>query len=314
MKRLAIGLTCLLLGLSGGASAQVKSKAEVDDLVKVLKTSKDPKGRAAAANELAQTGLVRLALIRPTEPALIDALKDENQEVRGAALGVLGLLTPYKKERIPNLLLLLKDGENPNTIGTAAVMLGQTEGGAKDAIPLLEAIAKKEQDKPENMRNGNLLGQIGQALVGIRGNLIGGWIATVKDEKDPKQRAAAAGELAKVAQLKAEQAQPAIPALLGAVRDEDVEVRKAALTALTFAKPQPQDMMPALISSLKNNKEDKGLRLTVIGMLGAYGPNARDALPFLEFMHERESKKDEKVRDKELFDKLTQSLEAIKKQ
>jgi HEAT repeat protein len=314
MKRLAIGLTCLLLGLSGGATAQVKTKAEVDDLVKVLKTSKDPKARVSAANELAQTGLVRLALIRPTEPALIEALKDENQEVRGAALGVLGLLTPYKKERVPNLLLLLKDGENPNTIGAAAVMLGQTQGGAKEAIPLLEDIAKKEQDKAENLRNGNLLGQIGQGLVGIRANLIEGWIETVKSDKDAKQRAAAAGELAKVAQLKAEQAQPAIPVLLGAVRDEDVEVRKAALNALTLAKAQPQDMMPALISSLKNIKEDKALRLTVIGLLGSYGPNARDALPFLEFMHQRETKKDEKDRDKELYEKLTQSLEAIKKQ
>lgn len=314
MKRLVIGLTCLLLGLSGGASAQVKTKAEVDELVKILKNSKDPKGRAAAVNELTQTGLVRLAMIRPTEQTLIDALKDESQEVRGAAIGALGLLTPYKKDRVPNLLGLLKDGENPNIQGAAAVMLGQTEGGAKEAIPLLEAIAKKEQDKPENMRNGNLLGQIGQGLVGIRANLIEGWIVAVKSDKDAKQRAAAAVELGKVAQTKAEQAQPAIPALVAAVTDEDLEVRKAALTALTFAKPQPQVMMPALIGSLKNIREDKGVRLTVLGMLAAYGPNARDALPFLEFMHQRESKKAEDDRDKELFTKLTETLEAIKKQ
>lgn len=314
MKRLAIGLICLLLGLSGGASAQVKTKAEVDELVKILKNSKDPKSRAAAANELTQTGLVRLAMIRPTEQTLIDALKDESQEVRGAALGTLGLITPYKKERVPNLLGLLKDGENPNIQGAAAVMLGQTEGGAKEAIPLLEAIVKKEQDKPENMRNGNLLGQIGQGLVGIRANLIEGWIVAVKSDKDAKQRAAAAVELGKVAQTKAEQAQPAIPALVAAVNDEDVDVRKAALTALTFAKPQPQDMMPALIGSLKNIREDKGVRLTVLGMLAAYGPNAREALPFLEFMHQRESKKAEDDRDKELFTKLTETLEAIKKQ
>jgi HEAT repeat protein len=307
MKRLIVCLTCLILAIGGAVSAQTKQ--EVEALIKTLKTSKDAKARAAAANSLRDIADVRTVLARPAEGALTDALKDDSGEVRAAAVLALGRLEPYKKDRLPGLIGMLKEGE-PGLVN-AMTMLGQTEGGAKDAIPLIEDIVKKEAAKPDNMRNGDLINRGNQALVGIRQHLIGGWITALKDDKDAKVRASSAAELLKVAQTNAEQAKPAIPVLVGALKDDNADVRKSALTALGAAKADLPTVMPGLIAIVKNLKEDKAVRLTAISMLGAGGPNAKEALPYLEFLQSREAKKEDK--DKELVDKLTEAIEAIKK-
>lgn len=314
MKRLVAALALSLFLFGAGVQGQTaKQKEQVDALVRQMKTAKDPKARAGAANELTNLGMVRTAIIRAAEPALVDALKDDNPEVRLAAIGTLGVLEPYTKERIPNLLPLLKAGENRNTRLTAVIMLGRTEGGAKDAIPGMEAIIKEEADKAENMRDGEMIQRVNEALVGIRQHLLAGYIKAVQSDKDAKVRITSAVELAKIAQLNADQGKAAVPALVEALKDEEPEVRKAALAALGFAKPAPEQVVPGLITIVKNGREDKAVRLSAIGTLGALGPNAREALPFLEFILDRETKKAEKDRDKDLFDKLTEAVAAIKK-
>ena len=314
MRQLLVLLTGLLFLIGNGVSGQTaKQKAELDALIKVLQTAKDPKARVNVANEMTQLGLVRVTLIRGAEPALIAALKDDNGEVRQAVVGALIVLEPYKKDRVANLIPLLKDGEPRNGRLGAVIMLGKTEGGAIEAVPGLEEILKKEGEKADNMRDGEMIQQVNEALVRIRQYLIEGYIKAVAQDKDAKVRASSAAELAKIAQTKVEQAKPAIPALVGALKDDDAEVRKAALNALTFAKPEPAQIVPGLVVIVKNLKEDKGVRLSAIGMLAALGPNARDSLPFLEFLLDRETKKGENDRDKALFDKLTEAVAAIKK-
>lgn len=314
MRRLVVLLTGLLFLIGNGLSGQTaKQKEEVESLVKTLKTAKDPKTRVNAANELTNLGTIRAILIRAAEPSLIAALKDDNGEVRQAVVATLMVLEPYKKDRVANLLPLLNVNEPRNGRLGAVLMLGKTEGGATEAVPGLEAILKAEGEKADNMRDGEMIQQVNQALVNIRQYLIEGYIKAVVQDKNAKVRATAAGELAKIAQTKAEQAQPAIPALVAALKDDDADVRKAALNALTFAKPQPGDVIDGLIAIVKNLREDKGVKLAAVGMLAAMGPNARPALPYLEVLLDREAKKAETDRDKPLFDKLTEAVAAIKK-
>src|SRR5262245_35529833 len=256
MKRLLVALTCLVLTVGGSNAQTAKQKEDVERLIKSLTSAKDPKARAGAANALTDTAMVKTSLVRPAENALVAALKDEAPEVRGAAVRTLTLLEPYKKERIPNLLPLLKDGEPRDTRGFAVDMLGRSEGGAKDAIPLIEEILKKEGEKAENMRDGDLINRSVQALGGIRQHLLGGYIATLQKDKDAKQRNTAAVELGKIAQLNAEQAKVAIPVLVDALSDDDVEVRRNSLAALGAAKADPQTLMPGLIAIVKNLRED----------------------------------------------------------
>jgi HEAT repeat protein len=314
MRRLVVLLTALLFLIGNGLNGQsAKQKEEVEAYLKTLKNAKDPKARVNAANELTNLGMVRSLLIRAAEPGLIAALKDDNGEVRQAVVATLMVLEPYKKDRVANLLPMLAVNEPRNGRLGAVIMLGKTEGGATEAVPGMEAILKAEGEKADNMRDGEMIQQVNQSLVSIRQYLIEGYIKAVQSDKDAKVRATSAAELAKIAQTKAEQAQPAIPALVAALKDDDADVRKAALNALTFAKPQPGDVIPGLIAIVKNIKEDKGVRIAAIGMLGSMGPNARESLPFLEFLLDRETKKAENDRDKPLFDKLTEAVTAIKK-
>src|ERR1700690_2398537 len=100
MRRLfvAVALSGLLLAVGRDATGQSSKQFEqVQGLIKTLKTSKDAKARAAAAKELLEIGQVKLALVRPAELSLIDCLKDDNAEVRGAAVVALIIFEPYKK-------------------------------------------------------------------------------------------------------------------------------------------------------------------------------------------------------------------------
>src|SRR5262245_59610699 len=104
MKRLVIGFLCAFLALSGGIQAQTaKQKEEVEAYIKALKSAKDPKARAGAANALSDLALVKTSLARPAEVTLIASLKDDSGEVRAAVVRALSLLEPYKKDRIPGL-------------------------------------------------------------------------------------------------------------------------------------------------------------------------------------------------------------------
>jgi HEAT repeat protein len=311
MKRLIIALTCLVLVIGGAAGQTAK---DVEEQIKILKTSKDAKQRVDACNELGELAQVKLSLVRPAVPHLLTALKDAEVEVRKAAISTLGFIEPYPREWVPNLLPLLADGEAREVRLGAVGILGAVETGAKEAIPLLEAIQKKENDKAEDQRDNDLINAAGQALEGIRDRVVAGAITTLQKDKAAKQRAGAAAELTKIGRIKVEQIKPAIPALLAAVKDEDASVRASALAALAIAGPEPGDLIPVLLEALRNVRQERGVRLQVIVMLGAAGPGAADAVPFLEVLRDREAKKAEDARDKELLEKVTQALEAIKKE
>jgi HEAT repeat protein len=316
MRRSLISLLGLILIVgSRAASAQTdKVKKEVEDHIKVIKTSKDPKNRAEAINGLAEIAEVKANLVKPAIPVLVASLKDSDVEVRKAAVGLLAGLEPYGKDWVPNLLGVLADGEDRVVRIGAINILGGIENGVKEAIAPLLAIQTKEMDKAEGDRDGELLAAITQSLEGIRDQLANGFAVTLKESKQAKARAAAAIELTKLGQGKVERIKPFIPDLLKALKDDDAGVRGAALGGLAIAGPEPQELVPALIGMLRNIREERGVRLAVIDMLKALGPAAVDAAPFLEFLQEHESKKDEKVRDKELAEKASQALEAVKKQ
>jgi hypothetical protein len=252
-------------------------------------------------------------LIKPAVPVLVAALKDSAVEVRKGAVGLLAGIEPYDKNWVPNLLGLLAEGEDRDARLAAIGILGGVEGGAKEALTPLQEIQTKEAAKAEGMRDNELLNAIAGSLEGIRDRLANGYAVTLGQDKQAKARAAAAAELTKLGQEKIERIKPYIPHLLEALKDSDAAVRQAALAGLPVAKPEPQELVPALIDRLKNIREERSVRLAIVELLGVFGPNAADAVPYLEVWQQRETKKD-KDRDKEMLDKLAQALEAIKKQ
>lgn len=139
-----------------------------------------------------------------------------------------------------------------------------------------------------------------------------GLIKKLKDA-DAKVRLAAAEDLGHLGAVKAAAARPAVPTLVEVVKkDSDVKVRKAALAALGKMDPDAKLVVPALVEMVKNDKEEKSLRLAAITAIGGIGPNAKSAAPVLDELRKKELKKDEKERDRALMQAAGDALQAIR--
>src|SRR5262249_11303955 len=160
---------------------------------------------------------------------LLTALKDGAVEVRKAAVTTLTAVEPFGHDWTAHVLPLTAEGEDREVRLTAVAILGGIEGGAREAIPVLQAIQAKEGAKPEDMADNDLISAIAQAVDGIREKLVATAAESLGKAKDPKARLAAAVELAEVAKAKGELVKPALPALLKAVKDDQLGVRRTAL-------------------------------------------------------------------------------------
>ncbi|WP_419193651.1 HEAT repeat domain-containing protein [Kolteria novifilia] len=76
-----------------------------------------------------------------------------------------------------------------------------------------------------------------------------------------------------------DQAQAAIPALIKALGDPEIEVQRAAAFALTTMGPAAKDAVPALMKATKS--DDLSLKTHAVVALGNIGPAAKPAIPNL---------------------------------
>ena len=139
----------------------------------------------------------------------------------------------------------------------------------------------------------NTLKRIGAGLVLLA--LVPAAVADKKDDvarlmkelksKDVKTRIAAADDLGHIGQIKKSYTEPAVPALIEALRDTDAGVRKAAANALGKVDPDVKLAVPALTDALKDKVP--AVRQAAAGALGLIGSDAKDAIPIL-----RETQKD----------------------
>ena len=106
--------------------------------------------------------------------------------------------------------------------------------------------------------------------------------------RDPERRAAdlienlrnpdAAAVDRAVRQL-VEMGEPAVPALILALKDPEARVRKAAASALWGLGPKAHDAVPTLAEALADNGD--GVRLGAVMALGSIGRDAAAAVPAL---------------------------------
>lgn len=99
----------------------------------------------------------------------------------------------------------------------------------------------------------------------------------LRTSKDPKARANALLELAKLAKLMRSLGTPALPEVYKALDDKDPAVRAAAAYCLGECDDVPEKSIPALTKLLNNTKEDEGVRIGAARGLAAMGPNAKPA-------------------------------------
>lgn len=233
-----------------------EGKAAVPALIEALKDG-DKDVRSFAAEALGGIGKEA----GPAAPALVEALKDKEPGVRGSAAGALFALGPEAKGAVPALIVAFKD-KDPGLRASAAWVLGGIGKQARPAIPvLIEAL--KDKEASVRARAAEALYEMGpEAKAAVPA------LTEALKDKDPATRAGSAGSLGSIGP----EAKGAVPALIEALKDEEVDVRRIAARALGKIGPGAQAALPALKEALKEKTRD--VRQAAAWALFAIDPEA----------------------------------------
>ena len=144
MPRLLAALSVLV---SATLAAAGPGQKEADRAVADLRTSKDPKVRAAALKEIGRLGQVRKALVEAALGDVEKCLTDKEAEVRAEAARCYGMTDPDPKPAVPALLKMAQDEKEELKVRVAAVEgLGAIGTGAKDALPELRKLVVRNPE------------------------------------------------------------------------------------------------------------------------------------------------------------------------
>jgi HEAT repeat protein len=122
------------------------------------------------------------------------------------------------------------------------------------------------------------------------------YLEMLTKSKSGDERATAAEMLGRRGAVNVKDVADAVEPLRVALKkDPELKVRRAAAMALGRIAPEPaSETVPLLIETLAD--KDYTLRMNVVQALGAYGPEAKDALPALRALQkETKDKKDMKT-------------------
>jgi HEAT repeat protein len=294
-----------------------------DDLPPLLEALKDPKVEvrryaagaigqigpeaASAAKDLidalsddderVREGLVRsLGSLGPNAkatamPALINAFADKNKEVRvAAATAITNLLTSPSADDVPTLLTVLKQ-KDPEASVFGARALARLGKQAKAAIPDLMEAAKSTD---MNVRKEAILTLTAIGPDRKEKDLVPLCFATLKDpasNSDVRQSALLAiAHYGK--ELDREKDKETIAAVIEAIKDSDKQVQKSAFAAVAKMGPvvnnatTAKQIMPTVMDYLQG--QDKAQRDQALEAITGLGPAAKEAVPTLITMMEKE--------------------------
>ncbi len=229
-------------------------------------------GASSAANCMANNRLDR-DMVRPLVPDLVQMCREDNSEVRRAALSVLiKAVTNKDGEHIPNIAFALKDDDEEVRINAALTLANIGGKESARAVPQL-LIALRQRVSLETRR---------QAAVAIRNigapakEAVPDLIQALSDE-DGDLRAGAALALGGIGA----DAEKAYGALLTRVEDsqERPQTRVEAAYALSLLGrcPDAEKSVPRILTVLANEKEPANVRGRVIWALRVhYLPELRN--------------------------------------
>ncbi len=144
---LAFGLLALIASDSLIAASKAQEAKKYTDQ---LKTSKDPKKRAEAIEELGKLGQIMKSLAEPALPDIKKALEDKDTGVRKAAATAYGKLDPDPKEAVPVLVKMLKEDKDEGVKIAAVQGLAAMGDKAREAMPTLRQV-QKDGDKKSKL-------------------------------------------------------------------------------------------------------------------------------------------------------------------
>jgi HEAT repeat protein/beta-lactamase regulating signal transducer with metallopeptidase domain len=204
-------------------------------------------------------------------PALIEAMKDKDVEVRYRAIRGVARMDPQAPASILALAGVVKD-DNRNLRLEAMNHLANNASKAKAAVPaLVEAL---QDEDPEIKRTAVQV----LTVIGVEAKAAVPALLKAGTDKDDGTRKRAVDALAAIEP----EASQVVPLLARAVKDKSQAVRMSALNYLEKLGPAARDAVPALVDVLKHGDPREGNeRVVVVRALGAMGPAAKEAIPVL---------------------------------
>jgi HEAT repeat protein len=246
------------------ASAPAPVERTVPALVKAL-GDQDARVRAAAARTLATVG----PRAKPAVSALIEMLRDADRKCQSAAVVALSKLGSDAAAAIPALEALAK---NP-ALRFAALRAVANMGEA--GVPIL---MKALHDDDAAVR----YHAVSAVAYSNRLEVYGSALAMALRDEDQRIRRNAARFLTRASDSRGEELAAAVPALAEAAADSRVNVREAALHVLArIGAPASAPAVPVMIGALAD--EDKDVRHNAVWALWRAGEAAVPAL--LEALH-----------------------------
>jgi HEAT repeat protein len=106
------------------------------------------------------------------------------------------------------------------------------------------------------------------------------WLDQLKKAKAAKEKAEAIEQIGKLALINTKLGEPAVADIKAALKDKDVEVRKAAALAYGRCDPEETGAAKELAELLKD--KDDGVKTNAALGLAAMGAKAKDAIPALK--------------------------------
>jgi len=220
--------------------------------------------RVQAADTLGGMGLDAVS-------ALVEALGDEDVEVRKTAAIALGRVGWNAAEAVPSLVQMLGD-EEAEVRRAAALALGRIEAGGDVVSALVLALADGEEIV--RLAAAQALGQLGPLAMEAAPALA---LVLEDEEEDEEVRVAAANALGAIGP----DAEEGVSALAEALKDESSPVREAAAWALGDIGPGATDAVPALIEVVESEAEEQRVREAAVRALGRVRPRADDVVSVL---------------------------------
>jgi HEAT repeat protein len=147
-----LGLGCLFLAL-GLADAQTPKKTDVPGFIKQL-SDKDARVRLSGIKGINEVGTVKAVYVKDAvEPLVAILKKDGDAKCRAEAATTLGAIDPEEhKSAVETLMIALKDDKQEGVQRACIVGLGSLGAKAKDALPILQTMAKDMRDVEKKAR------------------------------------------------------------------------------------------------------------------------------------------------------------------
>ncbi|MBY0522748.1 MAG: HEAT repeat domain-containing protein [Gemmataceae bacterium] len=274
--------------------AQINQNLNVPLSVEAIKDDKAISVKVNAVNRLSQIGQQGGA--KETAPDLIAAYEESlkagpNADLRRAILGALASIEPDPKKYLPLLTETLKKDKDAGLIVAVIVALGRGGSAAKEALPLvLEAQKNVLNTLPKDGAdpNGQRRAMV-ESIVKLEPEpkqLVSVLLEVLKRDPEQGVRAAALAGLGGMGAMGKDAIAPLVAmqkagTTAGAKDGNDPgDLRRLTMEALAKLGPDPKEMVPLLIDSVRRDKS-YGVRMAAVRILGEIGAPAKSATSVL---------------------------------